>query len=67
MSRFWDRFWIFFGWGFVGSLIFYWGSSLLGGSPDTAYASSAIGFWLAVTVGFFRCSPLSKEIREDYS
>jgi len=61
MSRFWDRFWICFGWGFVGSLIFYWGSSLLGGTPDTAYVSSAIGFWLAVIVGFFSRSSVQAE------
>ena len=53
MSRFWDRFWICFGYGCIGSLIFYFSSSLLGGTPDTAYSSSAIGFWLAVIVGFF--------------
>ena len=42
------------GYGLVGSLVFYLGSSLLGGTTDAAFVSSAIGFWLVVIFGYFQ-------------
>ena len=48
-----NRFWKLFGYGLVGSLVFYLGGLLFGGTTDTAFTSSAIGFWLAVAIGFF--------------
>ena len=48
-----NRFWKLFGYGLVGSLVFYLGGLLFSDTTDTAFTLSAIGFWLAVAIGFF--------------